>query len=126
MERELMKRLKAAWETPGNRLVILIGAVVALFVAAVILTVVRYDESRSADRNAINVRQTQFFAQQVRTNVTDEGGVADAYAGDRNAADLSDLDQIRRSLAQSLEALKNSTALVSAEAGIVPFVSATQ
>jgi methyl-accepting chemotaxis protein len=121
-----MRGLKTAWQAPGDRLVILIGAVVALFMAAVILTVIRYDESRNADRTAINARQTQFFAQQVRTDMTDEGGIANAYAGDRNRADLVDLAQVRRSLAQALRSLKESPGLDSLDAHIAPVVGAAQ
>src|SRR3954452_22732605 len=97
-----MRRLKAAWQAPGDRLVILIVAIVVLFLAAVGVAIVRYDQSRSADAKAINERETQFFAQQVRTEVTDEGGVADAYASDGDKADLADLARIRHDLAKAL------------------------
>src|SRR3954451_17076876 len=96
---DLMRRLKSAWASPGDRLVMLIGAVVVLFAAAVALTLVRYDESRTADRAATTARETQFYAQQIRTNITDEGGTADAYAGDHARGDLVDLEQIKRELA---------------------------
>jgi methyl-accepting chemotaxis protein len=121
-----MRRLKAAWESSGDRLVILIVIVVMLFMAAVTLTVVRYDESRNADRVALNKRETQFFAQQVRTDMTDEGGIADAYAGDGNRADLADLARIKRDLAQALRSLKDGPGLGSFDPGLIPAVSAAQ
>ena len=41
-----MDRLKARWETPADRLTILIAIVVVLFAAAVIVAIVRYGDSR--------------------------------------------------------------------------------
>jgi methyl-accepting chemotaxis protein len=119
-------RLRARWESPADRLTILIAIVVLLFAAAVIVAIVRYGDSRSADLKALDESQTQFFAQQVRTDVTDEGGIADAYGGDANPADLGDLARIKRSLTQSLRSLKESSGLGADEAGIVQRVAAGQ
>ena len=93
--------------------------VVVLFGAAVIIAIVRYGDSRSADNKALAESQTQFFAQQVRTDVTDEGGIADAYGGDADPADLADLEKVKRSLSQALHSLKESPGLEPDEAGIV-------
>jgi flagellar basal body-associated protein FliL len=74
-----MDRLKARWGTPSDRLTILIAVVVVLFLAAVIIAIVRYSDSRDADKAALEASQTQVLAQQVRTEITDEGGIVDAY-----------------------------------------------
>src|ERR1700760_1357292 len=98
-----MTRLRKWWETPADRLTILIAVVVILFMAAVAIALVRYEDSRNADSQALDESQTQFYAQQVRTDVTDEGGIADAYGGDADPADLADLARVKKSLAQALE-----------------------
>src|SRR4051794_24528154 len=118
--------LKDKWETPADRLTILIGIVVVLFVGAVTLALVRYEDSRDADRKALDESQTQFYAQQVRTDITDEGGIADAYGGDADPADLADLAQVKRSLVQALRSLKESAGLESDETGVVGSIAAGQ
>jgi hypothetical protein len=107
-------------------LTILIAVVVLLFAAAVVIALVRYEDSRSADRQALDEAQTQFYAQEVRTDVTDEGGIADAYASDGAPVDLADLAKVKKSLAEALESLKSSPGLGTEEAGIVPAIAAEQ
>jgi methyl-accepting chemotaxis protein len=121
-----MRRLKNAWASPGDRLVILIAGIVVLFAAAVALAIARYEQSRNADRDATNTRQTQFVAQQVRTYVTDEGGIADGYGGDAGRSDLLDLAQAKRNLAAALHALKAGSGAGSSGAGLVASVSSGQ
>src|ERR1700704_461855 len=121
-----MARLRKRWDTPADRLTILIAVVVLLFVSAVVVSLVRYEDSRSADRKALDESQTQFFAQQVRTDVTDEGGIADAYASDADPADLVDLAGVKKSLFRTLNSLKESPGLSEDEAGIVAKIAAEQ
>jgi methyl-accepting chemotaxis protein len=121
-----MARLRKRWDTPADRLTILIAVVVALFVAAVVVALVRYEDSRSADRTALDESQTQFFAQQVRTDVTDEGGIGDAYASDGDPADLVDLARVKKSFHQALDSLRQSPGLSDEESGIVTAISAEQ
>ena len=121
-----MARMRKWWDAPADRLTILIAVVVLLFAAAVTLALVRYEDSRSADRQALNENQTQFFAQEVRTDVTDEGGVADAYGGDGDPADLADLAAVKKSLGEALRELGNSGGLSADEAGIVTEIEAEQ
>ena len=96
---------------PARRIAVAIGILVVLVVLAVGIAIVRYGDSRSADNEALAESQTQFFAQQVRTDITDEGGIADAYGGDADPADLADLEKVKRSLTQALHSLKESPGL---------------
>jgi hypothetical protein len=121
-----MARLRKLWETPADRLTILIGVVVLLFLAAVGVALVRSEDSRSADREALAESQTQFYAQEVRTDITDEGGIADAYGGDADPADLADLAAVKKSLREALRSLAASSGLGAGEAGIVDRVAADQ
>src|SRR3954469_23868701 len=121
-----MARLRRWWEAPADRLTILIGVVVLLFLAAVAIALVRSEDSRNADRDALAESQTQFYAQQVRTDITDEGGIADAYGGDADPADLADLAEVKRSLREALHSLEESSGLGAEEAGIVNRISADQ
>src|SRR3954453_12996598 len=121
-----MAGLREGGGAPGDRLRILIAIVVLLFAAAVALALVRYEDSRSGDSKALDESQTQILAQQVRTDVTDEGGIADAYGGDADPADLADLTQVQNSLSQTLDSLKKSAALDAGEAVIVTKIAAEQ
>jgi methyl-accepting chemotaxis protein len=121
-----MRRLKAAWQELGDRLVILIGAVVALFMVAVTVTAFRYDQSRNADSDALRARHIQILAQQLRTDVTDEGGIANAYAADRDPADLADRTRIKGNLAASLASLRQDSRLGETESALISFVGSAQ
>src|SRR5260221_3544615 len=121
-----MARLRKWWDTPADRLTILIAAVVLLFGSAVLVALIRFEDSGSADREALDESQAQFFAQQVRTDIADEGGIADAYAGDGNPADLADLSRVRTRSPQAVGSLKKSPGLESSEAGIIAAIGAEQ
>src|SRR3954454_7948411 len=111
---------------PAKRIAIAAAAVVVLVALAVGIAVWRYGASNDADKEALGLAQTQFLAQQVRTDVTDEGGVADAYGGDADPADLADLAQVKKSLSQTLHALRGSPGLDAGEAGTVTKIGAEQ
>jgi methyl-accepting chemotaxis protein len=111
---------------PAKRIAIAVTALVILVALAVGIAIWRYGAANSADKEALGLAQAQFFAQQVRTDVTDEGGIGDAYASDGNPADLGDLARVKRSLHQALNSLKQSSGLDSGEAGIVAAIAAEQ
>src|SRR5258708_7451949 len=95
---------------PAKRIAAAVAVLVILLAVAVGVAIWRYNDAVKTDRVALGLAQTQFFAQQVRTNVTDEGGIADSYGGDARQADLADLANVKASLAESLRALKQSAA----------------
>src|SRR3977135_394381 len=111
---------------PAKRIAIAVAALVTLVALAVGIAVWRYGAANDAEKEALGLAQTQFFAQQVRTDVTDEGGIADAYASDGNTADLADLARVKKSLFQALNSLKKSPGLSVGESGIVAKVAAEQ
>ena len=111
---------------PARRIAIAIGVLVLLVVTASIFTIARYNDSRQADSKALDESQTQFLAQQIRTEVTAEGGLADAYGGDADPADLVELGQAKRDLAQALHALKESPGLDPDEVPTVDAIAAGQ
>ncbi len=113
-------------EGPARRIAVAIVALVALVALAVGIAIWRYGVAISADKEARGLAQTQFFAQQVRTDLTDEGGIVDAYASDANPSDLTELARDKRSLAAALLSLKRSDGLNSVHADIVGEVSAGQ
>jgi methyl-accepting chemotaxis protein len=100
-----MTVLRAQLKHPERRLVALIGLVVALFGIALGLALWRQGVSRDADKHALSHSQTQLLAQQARTALTDEGGLVDAYGGDKDPADLRDLRVVRQDLAAALAGL---------------------
>ena len=98
-------------DDPARRLVALIGLVVVLFIIAVGLAISRYSTSRDSDQLALQESQTQVLAQKARTAFTDEGGLVDAYGGDKDPADLAELQGVRTDLTNTIHALKASPEL---------------
>jgi methyl-accepting chemotaxis protein len=83
----------------------MIGLVVVLFLIAITVAIWLYEDSRSSDKRALSESQTRVIAQQARTAITDQGGIADAYAADGDPADLVDLRAAKRDLHTSLGTL---------------------
>jgi methyl-accepting chemotaxis protein len=111
---------------PVRRIAIAIGILVVLVVGAATLTIVRYGDSRNADTKALNESQDQLLSQEIRTYITAEGGLADAYGGDADPADLADLEKVKRKLTQTLRSLRESPGLDPEEVGIVDEIAAGQ
>jgi methyl-accepting chemotaxis protein len=110
-----MSAFRRTLAEPANRLVALIGLVVVLFLVAIAIAVLGYGSSRNADKAAIADVQAQVLAQQARTDITDQGGIADAFAGDGDPADLRDLDSVKADFAKTITALKASSSLSDAQ-----------
>src|SRR4051794_15517543 len=119
-----MRRAGIRLAGPAKRIAVAIAVLVALLAVAVGVAIWRYSEAIAKDQQALGLAQTQFFAQQMRTGVTDEGGVADAYGGDGDRADLADLAQIKANLKQALVSLEQSKGIRSVPAGILTEVRA--
>src|SRR3954469_5691091 len=102
-----MARIRSAFvgvrlQGPVRRIAIAIGVLVLLVAVAVGVTVTRYSDSRNADTEALTESQDQLLAQQIRTEITAESGLADAYGGDADSADLADLEKVKRNLAKAV------------------------
>src|SRR3954451_1676552 len=110
---EVMTALKL--DDPARRLVALIGLVVLLFIAAIALGTSRYQVSHDSAQSALQHSQTQLLAQQARTAITDEGGIADAYGGDKAPADLADLQSVKGDLNDAITELKATPGLSASE-----------
>jgi methyl-accepting chemotaxis protein len=113
-------------DDPARRLVALIGLVVVLFIVAVGLGISRYTASRDSDKAALSDSQTQLLAQQARTAITDQGGIADAYGGDRDPSDLADLQSVKQDLTNAIDALKATSGLDATERGELAAIEAGQ
>ncbi|MBS1845541.1 MAG: hypothetical protein JST53_14085, partial [Actinobacteria bacterium] len=111
---------------PAKRIAIAITALVVLVALAVGIAIWRYGVAEDAHKEALTVAQAQFYAQQVRTTITDEGGTADAYGGDGDPADLSALSAIKAEFRQALESLHNSGGLDAGDSTIVEQIEARQ
>jgi methyl-accepting chemotaxis protein len=104
---------------PAKRIAIAIVVLVILVALAVGVAIWRYGAANDAHGEALAVAQAQFYGQQVRTSITDEGGSADAYGGDADPADLVDLAGIKKELRQALTSLERSSGLDAGDAGTV-------
>jgi methyl-accepting chemotaxis protein len=113
-------------DDPVRRLMVLIGLVAVLFIAAIALALTRYQVSRDADQTALQHSQTQLLAQKARTAITDEGGIADAYGGDKSPADLADLRRVKADLTNAIQQLKSTPGLTSDERNQLDAVIADQ
>jgi methyl-accepting chemotaxis protein len=101
-------------------------ALVILVGLAVGIAIWRYSAANDANKEALQLSQAQFYGQQVRTNVTDEGGIADAYGGDGDPADLTAMAQAKKQLAEALESLRNSPVLSAADKATIDEIAAEQ
>jgi methyl-accepting chemotaxis protein len=111
---------------PVRRIAVAIGVLVLLVAIAAGLTIARYSDSRNADTKALAESQDQLLAQQIRTEITAESGLADAYGGDADPADLADLEKAKRNLVNALHQLKESPGLGAEELGVVDQIAAGQ
>ena len=98
--------LKTRLRRPSTRLIALLGLVMVLFLTAIGLAIWRYGVSHDSDRRAVEHGEHQLLFQRARTVVTDEGGVADAYASDRDPAHLGRLNAVKGELRAVLQRLK--------------------
>ena len=109
------QRLPFLHAGPARRIAAAIAGLVVLVAVAVGLAVWRYGVSRASDRDALNTSQTQLVAQQARTAITDEGGLVDAYASDKDPADLRELAGVKRDFGAAVQALHQVRRLDSAQ-----------
>ncbi len=113
-------------EGPARRIAAAIALVILLVGVAVGIAIWRYGVSRDSDNTALAESQTQLLAQQARTAITDEGGLVDAYAGDKDQADLRELSDVRRGLRRALAGLRRSEGLNAKETGEIDAVERGQ
>jgi len=119
-----MARLRL--QGPARPIAASIGAIVLLVALALGLAVWRYGVSRDSDGRALEASQTQLLAQQARMAITDEGGVVDAYGGDKDAADLRDRSSIKQDLQVALAGLQRSRGLGAQQSAEVRTIAAGQ
>jgi methyl-accepting chemotaxis protein len=105
-----MTFLRQRLEDPRQRLVALIGSIVVLLAAAIGLTLWRYDAAITSDHHAQAEIQVQLAAEQGREALSRKAGLVDAYAADRNPADLGQIDQADRDLGVAFGRLRKAAA----------------
>jgi methyl-accepting chemotaxis protein len=89
-------KLKPGLRHPATRLVGLIALVVLLFSIALGISIWRYGVSRDSDLRALQEAQGANLAEQMKTAIAREIGLVDAYAGDKDPADLRALRALDR------------------------------
>jgi methyl-accepting chemotaxis protein len=98
--------LKTGLRHPAARLVGLIALVVILFIVAMVVAIGRFDVSRDSDRTALQESQGQLQAQELSTALVREVGLVDAYGGDKDPADLEDLEAVHRDLDRAAQKIR--------------------
>jgi methyl-accepting chemotaxis protein len=83
-----MASLRERLNDPAKRLVGLIAAIVVLFAFALGLTLWRYGAAIDADHVALRQSQVELTGQEAQTALAERGGLVDAYASDKDPADL--------------------------------------
>lgn len=111
---------------PAGRIVLLIGLVVALFVMALVVSIWRFGASRDAAGDALAASQTQVLAQRARTALTAQGGLVDAYGGDRDPADLRQAQAAKEDLLGSLRELQGGAGVTASERRQIDSIAAAQ
>ena len=105
-----MKRTRRGFRDPANRVAALIGMIVALFVAAVVLTLLGYHNSRESDSEAIDELQAQVLDEKARTAIVEQVGLADAYGAEKDPADLQEIAAAKADFTGAITALKERSA----------------
>jgi methyl-accepting chemotaxis protein len=84
----------------------LIALVVILFIAALLVSIGRFGASRDSDRSALGESRGQVLAEEVSTALAREVGLVDAYGGDKDPADLEELDTVHRDLKRATREMR--------------------
>src|SRR3954468_6263675 len=90
------RELKSGLRHPAARLVALIGLVVLLFAIALGVSIWRYGVSHDSNQTAIEEEKGQVLGQRLSTLIAKETGLGDAYRGDKDPADLRELDAVEK------------------------------
>jgi methyl-accepting chemotaxis protein len=98
----LLAALRRRAKRPATRVIWLISAVCVLFLIALGLTLWGFEVSRQSDRAALGQSQNQVLAHQARTAITEQGGLVDSYANDKDPADLPGIASARETTRQAL------------------------
>jgi methyl-accepting chemotaxis protein len=103
-----MASLRKRLDDPVTRLVGLIAAIVVLFSFALSITLWRYGAAVDADHVALEQSQVELTAEQLRTALARRGGLVDAYAADKDPADLTGIKAADRQIEVTLAELRGS------------------
>ncbi len=122
----MLSSLRSKLEGPVARLVLLIGVVVALFAAALVVSVWRFGVSRDADREALRASQTQVLAEQASKALTEQGGLVDAYGGDKDPDDLRGARAAKTDLLRRTRAIQGRPGVTPAERRQADRIAAAQ
>src|SRR4051812_4227079 len=101
-----MASLRKRLDDPVNRLVGLIVLIVVLFTFALGITLWRYGAAVDADHVALQQSQLELTGEQMRTALAQRGGLVDAYAVDKDPADLRGIKAADREIEVALAKLR--------------------
>ncbi len=88
----------------------MIAAIIVLLAVAVGITVWRYGVAGDAYDRALQESGVVVASEQARTALARAGGLVDAYGGDKDPEDLSNLEQANRELRDAIAVLRSSAA----------------
>jgi methyl-accepting chemotaxis protein len=97
--------LRPGWGHPAARLTGLIALVALLFIAAVVVAITQFDSSHASQTRALRESQGQVDTLEMGNALAKEAGLADAYGGDADPADLREISGVRREFAESADEL---------------------
>jgi methyl-accepting chemotaxis protein len=103
-----MASLRKRLDDPATRLVGMIAAIVVLFAFALGLTLWRYGKAIDADHVALQQSKVELTAQEAETALAQRGGLVDAYASDKDPADLRDIAAADRRFQRAMAGLRAS------------------
>ena len=110
-----MSAIRRTLAEPANRLVALIGLIVALFLVAIAVALLGYGQSRASDEEAVDELHAQLLSQEALTAITKQGGLAYAYAADKDPADLEALAAADEAFHHAIEPLLANPEATAAE-----------
>jgi methyl-accepting chemotaxis protein len=104
-----MKSLKARLGRPEGRLLGLMTLVVVLFATALGVAIWRYEAAEKLNRVALHEAESSKFAVEAQTAILAQGGLVDAYGGDKDPEDLREASTRQRELDTALANLRRES-----------------
>ena len=104
-----MKSLKTKLGRPEGRLLGLMALVVVLFAIALGVAIWRYEAAEKLNRAALREADSSKFAVEAQSAMLAQGGLVDAYGGDKDPEDLREASARQRELDTALANLRKDS-----------------
>jgi Methyl-accepting chemotaxis protein (MCP) signalling domain len=117
---------KLRLDDPVRRVVVLIGAVVVLFVIALVIAISGFNSAQVHADKALQHADNRSLFDTLNGATARQGGLVDAYGADKDPADLQGLNQVQSTFDATVAKLRSSPVLSSGESSDLDGIVAGQ